>query len=219
MATYVISGAGRGIGLEIARRLGERGDTVIGLCRRASRELKDSGARIIEGVDVTSDASMRELRAGLGDARIDVLVNNAGVLSREGLDSLDFDAIRRQFEINTLGPLRVTATCLGNLDEGSKVGIITSRMGSIGDNGSGGYYGYRASKAAVNAVGVSLARDLAGRGIAVALLHPGMVATDMTGGHGIPASEAAAGLVARLDALDMSSSGTFWHANGEILPW
>lgn len=219
MSTFVISGAGRGIGLELTRRLQQRGDTVIGLCRRADDELRGSGARIIEGIDVTSDASMRELRVELGDERIDVLVNNAGVLTKENLDNLDFAAIRRQFEVNTLGPLRLTASLLGNLGQGSRVAIITSRMGSIADNGSGGYYGYRASKAAVNAIGVSLARDLADRGIAVGLLHPGMVATDMTGHHGIPVGESAEGLIARLDALDLSNSGTWWHANGEILPW
>ncbi len=219
MTTYVISGAGRGIGLELTRQLIDRGDTVIGLCRRAGKALNDSGAQVIEGVDVTADSSMRELRERLGDTRVDVLVNNAGVLTRENLDNLDFDAIRRQFEVNTLGPLRLTATLLGHLAEGSRVAIVTSRMGSIADNGSGGYYGYRASKAAVNAVGVSLARDLAGRGIAVALLHPGMVATDMTGGNGIPPAEAAAGLIARIDGLDMTNTGTWWHANGEILPW
>jgi NAD(P)-dependent dehydrogenase (short-subunit alcohol dehydrogenase family) len=219
MTTFVISGAARGIGLEMTRQLIARGDEVFGLCRRASDDLRKSGARIIEGIDVTSDASMRELRAELGDSRIDVLVNNAGILTREGLDSLDFDAIRRQFEVNTLGPLRLTATCLGNLHKGSRIAIVSSRMGSIADNGSGGYYGYRASKAAVNSIGMCLARDLADRGIAVALLHPGMVSTDMTGHNGIPVSESASGLIARIDALDMSNTGTWWHANGEILPW
>lgn len=219
MTTYLISGAGRGIGLELTQQLLARGDTVIGLCRRTSKELATSGAQVIEGIDVTSDASMRELRTRLGDTRIDVLVNNAGVLGRENLDSLDFDAIRRQFEVNTLGPLRLTATLLGNLGQGSRVIIITSRMGSISDNGSGGYYGYRASKAAVNAIGMSLARDLAARGIVVGLLHPGMVATEMTGHHGIPAAESATGLIARIDDLDTAGSGTFRHANGESLPW
>jgi NAD(P)-dependent dehydrogenase (short-subunit alcohol dehydrogenase family) len=219
MTTYLISGAGRGIGLELTKQLLARGDTVIGLCRRAGKELANSGAQVIEGIDVTSDASMRELRTRLGDTRIDVLVNNAGVLGREHLDSLDFDAIRRQFEVNTLGPLRLTATLLGNLGEGSRVVIITSRMGSVADNGSGGYYGYRASKAAVNAIGMSLARDLSARGIAVGLLHPGMVATDMTSHNGIPPAESAAGLIARIDDLDLASSGTFRHANGEALPW
>jgi NAD(P)-dependent dehydrogenase (short-subunit alcohol dehydrogenase family) len=93
-------------------------------------------------------------------------------------------------------------------------------MGSIADNGSGGYYGYRMSKAAVNAAGVSLARDLAGRGIAVALLHPGMVATDMTGRHGIAPADAARGVIARIDALSVENTGRFWHAGtGEELPW
>jgi NAD(P)-dependent dehydrogenase (short-subunit alcohol dehydrogenase family) len=173
MSTYVISGAARGIGLELARRLQQRGDSVIGLCRRASDELRRCGARVIEGVDVTSDASMVELGAQLGDVRIDVLVNNAGILMRDALEQLDFDVMRQQFEVNSLGPLRLTASLLGHLGAGSRVAIITSRMGSITDNGSGGYYGYRASKAAVNAIGMSLARDLAARGIAVGLAAPG----------------------------------------------
>ncbi len=219
MTTWVISGAGRGIGLALVEALGARGDHVIALCRRAGKELTRSGAQVIEGIDVTSDASMRELRERLGDTAVDVLVNNAGVLTREGLDGLDFDAIRRQFEVNTLGPLRLTATLLGHLRTGSKVAIVTSRMGSVADNGSGGYYGYRASKAAVNAVGMSLSRDLADRGIAVALLHPGMVATQMTGGNGIPPSDAAAGLLARIDELTIDTTGNFRHANGEDLPW
>lgn len=127
--------------------------------------------------------------------------------------------MEEQFRINTLGPLRVTEALLGNLAHGSKVIIITSRMGSIGDNSSGGYYGYRASKTAVNQVGTSLRHDLASRGIAVALLHPGMVATDMTGGQGIAATASAAGLIKRIDTLDLESSGGFWHAEGYALPW
>ena len=99
------------------------------------------------------------------------------------------------------------------------MGIVTSRMGSIGDNTSGGYYGYRASKAAVNMVGKSLARDLHGHGIAVALIHPGMVATEMTAGQGIPPEKAAKGIIQRMDALDLDSSGSFWHAEGYELPW
>ena len=104
--------------------------------------------------------------------------------------------------------------------EGGKVGIITSRMGSVADNGSGGYYGYRASKAAVNAIGKSLALDLAPRGIAVLLLHPGYVATDMVGGSGdVSPVQAARQLIAQLDALTLTDSGSFRHANGTALPW
>jgi NAD(P)-dependent dehydrogenase (short-subunit alcohol dehydrogenase family) len=151
---------------------------------------------------------------------IEVLVNNAGMMRAEGLDHIDFDSITQQLEVNALGPLRVTSALLPLLHAGSKVVIITSRMGSIADNGSGGFYGYRMSKAAVNAAGVSLARDLNGRGIAVALLHPGMVATDMTGKHGIAAAESVRGIVQRIDELTLATSGKFVHAGtGENLPW
>ena len=92
-------------------------------------------------------------------------------------------------------------------------------MGSIGDNSSGGRYGYRASKAAVNQIGTNLKHELMPHGIAVALLHPGMVATELTGGSGIPPEEAAQGLIERIDALDLQNSGGFWHAEGYELPW
>jgi NAD(P)-dependent dehydrogenase (short-subunit alcohol dehydrogenase family) len=219
MKTFLVTGAGRGIGLELCRQLGQAGHRVIAVCRTASDELRSLGGRIIDGVDVTDDAAVARLAAGIGGERIDVLVNNAGVLGRDSLGDLDFDGMRRQFEVNALGPLRVTRALLPNLGAGSKVAIITSRMGSIADNGSGGYYGYRMSKAAVNIAGVSLARDLRDRGIAVLLLHPGMVATEMTGRHGIPAAEAAANLVARIESLGLEQTGSFHHANGEPLPW
>ncbi|GJL83533.1 MAG: short-chain dehydrogenase [marine bacterium B5-7] len=223
MTTYAISGAARGIGLELTQQLLARGDRVIGLCRQTSNALTKSGADVIEGVDVTSDDSMQhigELISHSSDRKpIDVLVNNAGILSRENLDNLDFDAMRRQFDVNSLGPLRLTTTLLPYLASNARVAIITSRMGSIADNGSGGYYGYRASKTAVNSIAMSLARDLESRGIAVGLLHPGMVATDMTSHNGIPVAESAAGLIQRLDELSLENTGTWWHANGEVLPW
>jgi NAD(P)-dependent dehydrogenase (short-subunit alcohol dehydrogenase family) len=123
-------------------------------------------------------------------------------------------------EVNAYGPLRVTQKLSPLLARGSKVALITSRMGSIGDNGSGGYYGYRMSKAALNAAGKSLAIDLAPRGVSVAILHPGMVKTAMTGSHGkVEPEDAARDLLARIDALGLDNTGTFWHANGEVLPW
>jgi NAD(P)-dependent dehydrogenase (short-subunit alcohol dehydrogenase family) len=108
---------------------------------------------------------------------------------------------------------------LPNLDRGSLVVMMTSLMGSIADNASGGYYGYRMSKAALNAAAVSMSHDLRGRGIAVAILHPGMVATEMTGGRGVPASESADGLLARIDEWSLEATGTFRHADGRSLPW
>jgi NAD(P)-dependent dehydrogenase (short-subunit alcohol dehydrogenase family) len=219
MQTCLVTGAARGIGLELCRQLQQRGEKVVAVCRRASAELRALDCRVVEGVEVTDEAAIAGLAAQLAGERIDVLVNNAGILSRDSLNDLDFDGMRRQFEVNALGPLRVTRALLPNLDAGSKVAIITSRMGSIADNGSGGYYGYRMSKAAVNMAGVSLARDLRGRGIAVLLLHPGMVATEMTGGNGIPVQQSAATLIARIDSLGLEQSGSFHHADGQPLPW
>lgn len=219
MARILITGANRGIGLELARRYHARGDEVVATCRRTSDELDALGVRVVPGVDVTDTASCARLAQEVGDAPIDVLVNNAGVLTADGLDDLDEDAVRRQFDVNALGPLRVTRALLDRLGDGAKVAIVTSLMGSMADNGSGGYYGYRMSKAAVNAAGKSMANDLAPRGVAVVLLHPGMVATRMTGGRGISVEESAAGLIARIDELDAERSGRFVHQDGRELPW
>ncbi len=220
MATVVITGANRGIGLALTKVFLARGDQVYGLCRNASDELNASGAKVITRVDIANPETLPEALKKLGDIKIDVLVNNAGVLHREGLDDWDPVLINHQFRVNALGPLLVTECLQKNLSEGSKVAMITSRMGSMGDNSSGGYYGYRMSKAALNAAGVSLARDLAPKGIAVALLHPGYVQTEMVNyGGDISADDSAANLVKRIDELNLESSGSFWHANGESLPW
>ena len=219
MSTILVTGCNRGIGLQLCHQLLERGDNVIGVCRTASDELQSSGASIIDGIDVSESAAMPALREALGDQRIDVLINNAGILRRDELGAIDYDAMLEQFRVNTLGPLRVTEALLDNLAEGSKVIIITSRVGSIEDNASGGNYGYRASKTAVNQVGTNLKHDLEPRGIAVALLHPGFVATDMTSGQGIAPADSARGLIQRIDDLDLATSGGFWHAEGYVLPW
>lgn len=219
MNSVLITGANRGIGLELCRQLVSRGDQVVAGCRKASDELRSLNLRVIEGLDVNDSESIDSLSAQLGEMKLDWLINNAGILSVESLGDLDFDAMEQQFRVNALGPLRVTSALLAKLGPGSKVGIITSRMGSVEDNTSGGYYGYRMSKAAVNMAGMSLARDLQERQIAVALLHPGMVATDMTGGRGVPLEHSAGGLIQRMDALNMRHTGVFWHAEGDQLPW
>jgi NAD(P)-dependent dehydrogenase (short-subunit alcohol dehydrogenase family) len=219
VSTILITGCNRGIGLELAKQLQERGDNVIGVCRNTSNALETLGVRVIDGVDVSDPDCVEKLVAELGDVSIDVLINNAGILLRDTFGALDYDEIVLQFRINTLGPLRVTEALSPRLHEGSKVAIVTSRVGSIEDNSSGGNWGYRVSKAAANMVGTNLMHELSPRGIAVALLHPGLVATEMTGGYGIETSKAANGLIQRIDELNMENTGRFWHAEGYVLPW
>jgi NAD(P)-dependent dehydrogenase (short-subunit alcohol dehydrogenase family) len=221
MATYLITGANRGIGYEYCRQLQTRGDRVIAVCRTATEELQQLGVQVEAGIDITSDASVADLSTRLGGIAIDVLINNAGIIKRVTLDDLDFDSIRQQFEVNALGALRVTHALLPNLKAGSKLVLMTSRMGSIADNTSGSSYGYRMSKVALSMAGKSLAHDLKPRGIAVAILHPGLVQTRMTNftNSGITPEESVKGLLARIDELTLENTGTFWHANGEVLPW
>ena len=165
MATALVTGANRGIGLALCRLLKQRGDDVIGVCRRSSAALDDLGARVINRVEMISDDSIAKLARTLAGTSLDLVILNAG-------------------------------------------------------NGSGGSYGYRMSKAALNAAGVSLAVDLRPRGVAVAILHPGFVRTEMTGGAGnVDAAEAAKMLLGRIDALTLETTGRFQHANGETLPW
>lgn len=219
MATVVITGANRGIGLELCRQYHARGDDVIAVCRKVSPELAGLGVRVIDDVDITDGDDVAKLADELDGVKVDVLVNNAGMLRGDTIESVDFDNMVEQYRVNALGPLRVTRALRTSFVRGSKVGIVTSRVGSVGDNGSGNNYAYRASKAAANMIGMNLRHDLAPAGVAVALLHPGLVATDMTGGRGIPAEDAARGLVARMDELSLDTTGTFWHAEGYPLPW
>lgn len=219
MGTILITGSNRGIGLQLATQLNDRGDTVIGVCRTPSDELSRLDIRIIAGIDVSDRESITSLKAQLGDEPIDVLINNAGIFLGDEFGALDYNDMLAQFNVNTLGPLRVTEALRNNLAEGSKVAIVSSRVGSIADNVSGGYYGYRASKAAVNQVATNLVHEFKPKGIAVAVLHPGLVATDMTDGEGITPAESAKGLIQRIDDLTIDTTGGFWHAEGYMLPW
>ena len=229
MATVLVTGANRGIGLALCRRFVKRGDAVVAVCRTTSPDLDALAAtgagkvRIEAGVDVTQDAPVAALADHLAGTRLDLLVLSAGILRPDDLDSAGnagWEDLRAQIEVNAIAPVRVARALRPLLHDGSKIAAITSRMGSIADNGSGGYYGYRMSKAALNAAAVSLSRDLRLAGIAVAILHPGFVRTEMTGGNGnITADESARLLIERIDGLSLATSGTFWHASGEVLPW
>ncbi|GGK57022.1 SDR family oxidoreductase [Amphritea balenae] len=218
--TVVITGASRGIGLSFARLYKGQGYEVYGVCRQASEELCNLGVNVIDDVDVTLQEGIDRLDSALHGVSIDLLINNAGILRNEVLGSISPGSIRQQFETNALAPLQVTETLMDNLSSDAKVALITSRMGSVTDNTSGGRYGYRMSKAALNIAGMSLSHDLKPRGVAVALLHPGLVGTEMIGGHGdITPDQAAERLSQRIDELNLENSGTFWHSNGEVLPW
>lgn len=219
--TVLITGANRGIGLEYCRQLQARGERVIAVCRKSSPELEALGVRVEAGIDLTSAAAVDGLVQRLAGLPLDLVILNAGVLEASRLDALDPDSLRRQFEVNALAPLLLTRALLDQLQPGAKLVLMSSRMGSIDDNSSGGSYGYRMSKVALNMAGRSLAIDLRPRGIAVAILHPGLVRTRMVNFNpqGISPEQAVQGLLARIDALSLESSGRFWHANGEELPW
>ena len=221
LSTYLITGANRGIGLEFARQLKDRGENVIAACRSASTELNSLSVRVETGLDITSGESVIKLRENLNDIKIDVLIQNAGIAEFNSLSGLDPQSILHQFEVNALSPLCFVQAMLSKLNKSAKIALISSRMGSIADNSSGGSYGYRMSKVALCMAGKSLSVDLKPRGIAVAILHPGLVSTRMTGftSKGIQPNESVKGLVKRIDELTLDNSGSFWHTNGEILPW
>jgi NAD(P)-dependent dehydrogenase (short-subunit alcohol dehydrogenase family) len=228
MKNIVITGANRGIGLELAKHYCSLDYTVIAICRESSEALDDIADMVISDIDVRSEDSIAMVAEVLASTlinsdsgqKIDVLINNAGVFMNESLEEMNFDSIQTQFEVNAIAPLRITHAFQSMLFEGSKVALITSRMGSIADNSSGAYYGYRASKAALNAFGKTLAIDFKPKGVSVALLHPGFVKTRMVGFNGhISPEQAASDLAQRIEELTLDNTGSFWHSNGEALPW
>lgn len=221
MKSVLITGSNRGIGLSLAKYYSSKsGWKVWAACRSSSEALDVTGAHVIAGVDVSSSACEQVLKESLGDSKIDLLINNAGILRNEILGELDFDSILEQFKVNSLGMLRVTQALLGSLNPEAKIAIIGSRMGSVEDNTSGGRYGYRMSKAALNMAAMSVAKDLAHQNIPVGIIHPGLVSTDMIGRAGdIEPDDVAVKIADRIEELDMSKSGCFVHANGTLLPW
>ncbi len=224
MGTAVVIGADRGIGAALVEVYHGRGDAAVAVCLGDRDAWTGRGVRTIGRIDVTSDAAVSKLAAELGDTPIDTLVHVAGVGAFDRWGRFDFDRMLDDYNLNALGPLRVVSALADNLRDGSRVGIVTSRMGSIGDNASGGMYSYRMSKAAANMLGVNLHHELEPRGVRVVLLHPGTVATQMTKGlrgwdRFLQPAEAAAGLAAQLDRLGPDSPVEFRHQDGTLLPW
>ncbi len=231
MPSVLVTGANRGLGLEFARQYAADEWQVFAACREpdAAKELKQiaskSGGRIrVLKLDVTDTASVRAAAAELKGEPIDLLVNNAGVGSprNQQLGSLDYAAWARVLDANTLGPMRVVEAFLGNVSKGKQKRIvtITSAMGSIEDNTSGGSYAYRSSKAAVNIVVKSLSIDLASRGITCVVMHPGWVRTDMGGQGGkLSPAESIQSLRSVIAKLRPEDSGKFLNYNGEPYSW
>jgi NAD(P)-dependent dehydrogenase (short-subunit alcohol dehydrogenase family) len=216
----IVTGANRGIGLEFVRQLLERGDEVEAAVRdpAGATALRELGAKA--GGRLRVRAFAREL----GDAPVELLVNNAAVYggNRQRVDDLDFDDVLRTFEINALGPLRLTVAVLPLLRKakGAKIVHLTSGMGSIADNSSGGYYAYRMSKAALNMASKSLSIDLHRAGVASVVINPGWVQTDM-GGPGATTTprDSVAAMLKRVDALTPEQNGAFLNWKGGEYPW
>lgn len=216
----VITGGNRGIGLELVKIYQDRGDQVYVICRQSNEDLKRLGAQVVDEVDLTCPDVIRTINKRLSHIKIDLLINNAGVFENETLEDLNFESIQTQLTINTIAPLQICDALLPLIKHGGKIAFISSRMGSIADNNSGGYYGYRMSKAALNAAAKSLAIDLKSKEITISILHPGYVKTKMTNYNGdITPDEAAKGLYKQIEKLNLENSGSFWHSNGEKLTW
>lgn len=232
MGTKLIIGADKGIAHAITLQLHERGDDVMAATMGDGADLVAKGIAVQPNTNVTSDDAVNALakRVEADGLTVEWLVNVAGVMFLDNIDTVDYDDVRNQFEINTIGPLRVVRALRGSLAQGSKVGIFTSRVGSLNDNTSGGDYAYRISKAAANMVALNLHHDLSKQGVAVQALHPGLVNTDLlnamteedrtqyASAFQAP-TDAAANIIAVLDKLTLENSGKFQHANGEILAW
>ncbi len=215
-----VVGANRGIGLEFCKQLSPN-NNVYAFCRKSTNELNNLQLKqVIESCEVTCPNSLHGAVAKLSADKIDWLIHVSGVLKSESLDNFNVDTIKKQFEVNSIGPILSYKAFSSHLCAGSKYAVLSSRMGSVADNSSGGMYGYRMSKAAINMAAVSLANDLKDKDVQVLILHPGYVRTDMTGGKGlIDVEESVCGLIKIMTEKNMSQTGTFWHTNGEQLPW
>jgi len=226
MPTVMITGANRGLGMEFARQYAQDGWSVIATCRKPedATELNAIDGVTVYPLNVTDSMAVRALADQLKGAAIDVLINNAGVYGpkNSALNEIDFDVWEQVLRTNALAPLCVAQCFAAHVAASDRkcIATLSSKMGSMTDNTSGGSYIYRSSKAAVNAVMKSLANDLGPQGVISVLLHPGWVRTDMGGPSGlIDAEQSVAGMRRVIDAADMNASGHFYAYDGAEIPW
>ena len=206
MKSILITGANSGIGLEFCRQYKEKGWDVYAVCRTLSEDLKELKVRVLSSIDFADKNSFDKISQFIGQIKLDILINNAGVAKSSSLDNMREEDFLYLFKINAFTPLRLTQSLLPCLTENSsKVIMISSRMASISDNHSGGSYAYRMSKAALNAASQSLACDLYSKGIALGLFHPGYVKTKMTSYSGyIETNESVSGMISQIENLSLS---------------
>jgi NAD(P)-dependent dehydrogenase (short-subunit alcohol dehydrogenase family) len=230
MPSVLITGANRGLGLEFARQYLADGWRVFATCRdpAAADQLqhlaKSSGKLKVIEMDVTDAASVRKAATQIKDVAIDVIINSAGITGVSGQrpGNIDYDSWARVINVNTMGPLRVLEAFVDHLTRSErKLAVsITSGMGSLADNTSGGSIGYRSSKAALNMVMRSAAIDLAPRGIACVVVNPGWVKTDMGGPSAtLTARDSVTAMRRLIEKLGPAQSGKFFHYDGSEYPW
>lgn len=229
--TVLITGASRGIGLEFVKFYAERGARVYACCRQpeSARDLAALAARSgglvqVQPLDVTNERQVANLKAVLGDTPVDILINNAGIYGQDDarFGNTDVEAWLQAFRVNTIAPVKIAEALVENVARGTRrvMAFLSSKMGSIDDNGSGGSYVYRTSKTALNMAVKSMSIDLAPRGIAVVALHPGWVLTDMGGPSAeIDTATSVSGMARVLDGLDAANSGRFYEYDGSVIPW
>ncbi len=228
-ATVLITGANRGLGLEFAKQYAEAGWQVIACCRwpDEAKELQAlaerSGDQVeIHQLDVADFEEIDALALILQGRAIDLLINNAGVYPQSDFGNVNYEAWAEAFHINSMAPMKMVEAFAGHVAASNlkKIVTVSSKMGSIDDNTSGGSYIYRSTKTAVNMVMKSLAIDLKPKGIASTILHPGWVRTDMGGPNGlIDAPESVAGMRRVIEALTLENSGRFVAYDGKEIPW
>ena len=230
MSVILLTGANRGLGLELARQYAKDNWRVIACCRdpENARELNELATVMpqltLHQLDVQNPRHLKSLADKFKGQPIDILLNNAGIYGQVDatFGNTNIDRWLNTFHINTIAPMKIMEAFVDNVaaSELRIIASMSSKMGSIADNGSGGSYVYRSSKAALNMVMASAAIDLQPRGITSVILHPGWVRTDMGGPQGeLSVTESVAALRHTLAGITSKDNGSFFEIDGSIIPW